>query len=703
MELRTLAGGEYVVRRDGTGLAPAGTHKLIDRLPTNVQHSGYLSVYSRSGQLYLLNHTTGAERQLSSLATPRTDPQFLEGGKAIAFRQGDNYFRLDLATGDVVQLTNIRAAATPSEPQADLTESQKTLQSEEGELFKYTVGGGEFRGFGGGRRGRNRETGGAGGVPAITIPDGYSLSDSSLSSNGKWLALRFYTEGKGGRSTIVPNYVTRSGYTETIPGYEKVGDRFGTSKVEVVDLGSGVVAELKLPREGSPERLEWNSDGSKLALWAGASDHKDRWLEIFDTAKSKFSQVFDEHNDAWVGGPGGGSLGWMPDGGHVFFESEQSGFAQLSTMAADGTDLKSVTKGDFEVSDVRLDAKGARFTFVSTEGSPFLRHLDAAPLDGGARTKLADLSADEESTYAISPDGRTVATVRSSSNRPGELFLNSKQITVTPSAEWLSGPWTVPPIVMVPARDGTKVPAHLYLPAHRKQGGPAVVFVHGAGYLQNVYEGWSYYYREYMFHHLLTSMGYVVLDMDYRGSAGYGAAWRTAIYRHMGGKDLDDQVDGARWLVKTQGVGANRIGIYGGSYGGFITLMAMFTQPGVFASGAALRPVSDWANYNDGYTGEILNLPQNDPAAYKQSSPIYFANGLTGSLLICHGMVDTNVQFQDSVRLTERLIELGKRNWQLAPYPTEDHSFVHPESWTDEYRRILELFERTIGSNRPVK
>jgi dipeptidyl aminopeptidase/acylaminoacyl peptidase len=691
----------YKIQRDGTGLAEVGERKLVDRIPAGADRSGTFSVYSRGGQIYLFNEATGRERHLSTTVEPRNEPMFLDGGKAIAYVQGDDFYRMDLSSGETDQLTMIRPANSP-EAVPELSDSQKVLAAAEGKLFKYTGGG--FGGLGGFRR--RRRDGGQGaraGVASITIPSGYSVADSTLSPNGKWLALRFYAEGKGGRPTIVPNYVTRSGYTEDIPSYEKVGDRFGSTKMEVVDLGTGAVTELKLPREGGPSRPRWSPDGGRLAVWASATDHKDNWLESFDTSTRKFAQIYDEHNEAWVGGPGGESLGWLPDGKRLYIESEKTGFSQLYTLGPDGSDLKALTSGEFEVSDVRLDKKGSRFTFVSSEGSPFLRHLDAVGLDGGERTKLADLSADEEAAYAIAPDGKTVATVRSYANRPPELYLGSKQITTTPTAEWLSGPWTIPPIVMLPARDGTKVPAHLYLPAHWKRGGPAVVFVHGAGYLQNVYEGWSYYYREYMFHHLLSSMGYVVLDIDYRGSAGYGANWRTAIYRHMGGKDLDDQVDGARWLVQTYGVNERRIGIYGGSYGGFITLMAMFTQPGVFAAGAALRPVSDWANYNDGYTGEILNLPQNDPMAYQQSSPINFVSGLEGSLLICHGMVDTNVHFQDSVRLTEKLIELGKRNWQLAPYPTEDHSFVHPESWTDEYRRILELFERTIGSGRPVQ
>jgi dipeptidyl aminopeptidase/acylaminoacyl peptidase len=164
----------------------------------------------------------------------------------------------------------------------------------------------------------------------------------------------------------------------------------------------------------------------------------------------------------------------------------------------------------------------------------------------------------------------------------------------------------------------------------------------------------------------------------------------------MGGKDLTDHVDGASWLVREHSVDPARIGIYGGSYGGFITLMAMFTKPDVFTAGAALRPVTDWAHYNHTYTSRILNTPQEDPEAYERSSPINFADGLKGALLICHGMVDINVHFQDTVRLAQRLIELRKENWEVAIYPVEGHAFENASSWADEYKRIFKLFEENL-------
>jgi dipeptidyl aminopeptidase/acylaminoacyl peptidase len=321
-------------------------------------------------------------------------------------------------------------------------------------------------------------------------------------------------------------------------------------------------------------------------------------------------------------------------------------------------------------------------------------------VDGGARTQITKEAGNHRVT--LSPDEKWMADVFSYTNRPPELFVaanqpgaTAKKLTDSPAKEFWDYKWQDVPIVQVPARDGVKIPARFYKPANYRRGGPAVIFVHGAGYLQNVHKYWSSYSREYMFHHFLVERGYMVLDMDYRASSGYGRDWRTAIYRHMGGKDLDDNLDGAKWLVE-QGADPKRIGLYGGSYGGFITLMALFTSPDTFAAGAALRPVTDWAHYNHGYTANILNIPQKDVEAYKKSSPIYFASGLKGALLICHGMVDTNVFFQDSVRLIQKLIELRKENWSVAPYPVEDHGFLQPSSWADEYKRIFKLFEDNL-------
>jgi dipeptidyl aminopeptidase/acylaminoacyl peptidase len=424
-----------------------------------------------------------------------------------------------------------------------------------------------------------------------------------------------------------------------------------------------------------------------------AADNKDWWLLAFDPATGTAREIVREHDDAWVQWFNDGWVGFVPGSQTLYFISERTGWMHLYTVPFAGGQPRALTSGEWEVDEVQLSGDRKSFLVSASKEALFEMHLYRMPLGGGAMTKLTTQVGRHDAV--LSPDGKTLAGIYSYTNKPDEVYVGGVRVTTSHAPEFTSYPWLDVPIVHVPARDGKRVPARIYKPANWN-GGPAVIFVHGAGYLQNVHRGWSSYYREYMFHHLLMERGYLVLDTDFRASAGYGRDWRTAIYRHMGGVDLNDHVDAAKWLASEHRVDPKRIGIYGGSYGGFITLMAMFTTPDVFAAGAALRPVTDWAHYNHPYTSNILNTPQSDPEAHRKSSPIYFAEGLKGHLLICHGMIDVNVHFQDTVRLAQRLIELRKENWEVAMYPLEDHSFVEPTSWADEYRRILKLFEGVL-------
>ena len=452
-------------------------------------------------------------------------------------------------------------------------------------------------------------------------------------------------------------------------------------------------------------------DGKQTVAVARGATNNDRWIVAIDPTTGACRVLDHLYDAAWVrelSGPDGARLmGFVSGSGTVWFLSERDGWMHLYTVDAAATAPKStqLTSGAWEITDVSPSQDGKMFYLTSTEASPYERQVYTMPVGGGARTRLTTERGSHDVT--VSPDGAVVADVYSSGNQPPDIYFAASaaattltRVTTSTSDDWRAHAWLDPKVISFKARDGVMVPARIYTPemvgAKRDPLRPAVIFVHGAGYLQNVHHFWSSYYREYMFHHVLASRGYVVLDVDYRGSAGHGRDWRTAIYRYMGGKDLDDIVDGARYLASAERVDPKRIGVYGGSYGGFITLMAMFTSPGTFAAGAALRPVTDWAHYNHPYTANILNEPPTDADAYRRSSPIYFADKLQGALLICHGMVDTNVHFQDSVRLAQRLIELRKDNWELAVYPVENHGFERETSWADEYKRILLLFERNL-------
>ncbi len=444
----------------------------------------------------------------------------------------------------------------------------------------------------------------------------------------------------------------------------------------------------------------WNEQGTAAVMFARAQDNKDLWLLKIDGGSSALSLLDRQHDEAWVGGPGSGTVGWL-DADRVYYRSEASGYAHIYLSNIKTGVKKQLTSGNWEVQQLQLSRDKKTFYFTANKAHPGITHFYKIGVNGGDVQQITSMKGGNK--VLLSPDERWLAIQYSYMNKPWELYLQANipgakavQVTNSGSAEFNSYPWREPALLSFKNRYGDEVYARVYPAKYAHPNRPAVVFVHGAGYLQNVHYWWSQYSREYMFHNLLADHGYTVIDIDYTGSAGYGRNHRTGIYRHMGAKDLTDQVDGVKLLVDKYGVNPGHVGIYGGSYGGFVTLMALFKEPGVFTCGAALRPVTDWARYNQGYTANILNEPYNDPLAYRRSSPIYFAQGLRGHLLMCHGMVDKNTPFQDVVRLSQRLIELGKENWELAAYPLEDHVFTRADSWTDEYKRIFKLFEETL-------
>ncbi|HEY3440888.1 MAG TPA: prolyl oligopeptidase family serine peptidase [Paludibaculum sp.] len=701
----------WVVGRDGAGLKQLSEEeaRLAPPVSGNESKDKRWVVYAERGDVYLYDRTNDKRRQLTKTGDAETNPRLTSDGKRVTFVRGGNLYALSLTDGMLEQLTDIRlagagpAGTSPADPAKKGTESQEMAKKEERALLDVIE-----------RRAKKREEDEARRKKEEprkpwTLAARQTVASLVLSPDESCVLATVMEPAPDAKNTVVPSYVTESAYTESLPSRGKVGDVQTRMRTALVRTQSGELVWLdhgQKEKQGEKEveravtlfNAQWSGDGTKLAMLGRAGDNKDRWVFAVDAGTGKLRVLFQLHDDAWVDGPGGRALGWLGDDRTVWFQAERDGWSHLYTAGWEGGEPKQLTSGQWEVESAELSRDKKVFWLNTGEESPYERHLYSMPVGGGARSKTTRRPGNFEAT--LSPDEKTAAVLYSYTNQPPELYLmdnrpgaEMKRVTTSPTAEFSARPWLDAPIVQIPARDGVKVPARLYQPKGWKAGGAAVIFVHGAGYLQNVHRWWSSYSHEYLFHHLLMERGYTVIDIDYRGSAGYGRDWRTGIYRFMGGKDLDDQVDAAQWLVREKGVDAKRIGLYGGSYGGFITLMAMFTQPGVFAAGAALRPVTDWAHYNHGYTGSILNLPQKDQEAYQRSSPIYHAAGLQGALLICHGMVDVNVHFQDSVRLAQKLIELRKERWELAVYPVEDHGFVQASSWADEYKRILKLFE----------
>jgi len=744
----------YTANRDGSGLRKL-TDAEVRQLPPalgDTSKDKRLMVYATSGDLFVLDNTTGKIQQLTKTTDIETNPHFLPDGKRIWFTRGGNVYVMSLDSGVLVQMTDIRAAGA--------TTPQAAPEGGRGGGRGQGLGG---RGQGGGRGGANAAAGPAQSTasasqdylrneqkelldivreraaardelaarrklePAqrkpFTLTAAQAIRELQLSPDEKYV-FASVTEPATAKATVVPNFISDTGYVEDINGRSNVGDSQSTSRLAILNTETGDAkwvdhgqrraptttaapaparagAQVSQDRDVQLGLPVWSDDGSKAVITGRSADFKDRWIFALDPATGKTRELVHDHDNAWIGGPAANTLGWMKNDREIYFQSERTGYSHLYAVSFDGGEARALTSGNWEVLNVRQSRDKSQFYLTASKDGPFDQFLYQMSGEGGPLARIT--SEPGKHTTAISPDERSIADLYSYTNKPPEVYVRENRpqaeavkVTTSPAPEFFQYKWLDAPIVMVPARDGVKVPARLFKPANFKKGGPGVVFVHGSGYLQNVDHKWSTYSHEYLFDHILMERGFTVIDVDYRGSAGYGRDWRTAVYEHMGGKDLDDIVDAAKYLAAEQGVDPKKIGLWGGSYGGFITLMAMFTQPDVFAAGGALRPVSDWALYNHGYTAEILNTPQADPEAYRRSSPIFFAQGLKGALLICHGMADTNVEFVDTVRLVQRLIELRKENWSVALYPVEDHSFREPSSWADEYKRILALFEKNL-------
>ena len=728
---------------DPAAMAQAEGPAVFDRAH---QHAAFIL----HGDVFVVDLASGRRHQVTMTPQRESSPQFSADGRALQFRVGNEWFRYDLASAVTAPVAELKLA---DDPQAAKPDDLGELQLK---LFKTLR---EIKADKQALHDRSSalEAADPGRAPApFWLGDKVSLVDTELSPDGRWMLLVTTPKGYSkGKAPLINHYVTDSGYTEPENARTYVGrnqpapqslwlldlvhhQQFALKTDDLPGIKVDPLAALRkqavaaLEKAGKPDQAKalkapsvrpvrivaggedgggggivWSRDGSRLAIQLRAIDNKDRWIATVDFASHKLVTQNRLTDPAWINWSFN-EFGWLPDNRTLWFESEASGWAQLYVKPLGGK-ARAVTGTGFEVSDPVVSPDGKWFYLLANKQAPYSYDAYRLPTTGGELqrvTRYEGLACAECSVpFVLSPDGSKLAVLHSTPYIPPQLAVvnvdgsAAHDLTDTRTARYKAMHWVEPQFVKIPSSHGHfGIWAKYYQPADydTSHKHPAVLFVHGAGYLQDVTKSWSYYFREQMFHNLLLQEGYVVLEMDYRASAGYGRDWRTAIYRQMGHPELEDLLDGKAWLVKDHAVDPKRVGIYGGSYGGFMTEMALLRAPGEFAAGAALRGPSDWTSYNDEYTSNILNDPRLDPEAYRISSPIEYADQLQDPLLLEHGLIDNNVMTSDSIRLYQRFIELHKKNFWISLYPLERHGFVHADSWYDEYRRINELFNTYV-------
>ncbi len=693
-----------------------------------VHEYGY---YTKGKSLYKWQVGEGAPSEIAFNLKGYRNVQGVSDKDVVYYQEGSNLVRFDTKNATVKQVTNFKKGGDPAKK--SVSKYEQYLLDQQKELSPVLN-----------EKNRIKEANKAGRealektYPGAIYTADQSVENLSVSPDEKYVTY-VLTSRPESDPTQLENYVTISGWSSTIKARPKVGrpdptHQFGIYNTQTkaftylaLDDLPGIKKKPEFLQEYHKGRGDWNAetknpknvlyhgpyyspDGKRAVIEIKSYDNKDRWIAELIMETGELTHVIHQHDRAWIGGPGisgwnevPGNIGWMKDNHTIYFQSEETGYSHLYTYDLNTDEKKALTEGKYEVHEADLSNDGSKFYITANKKHPGNREFYHLDVKTGKWIEILTQEGNHE--VVVSPDEKMLAYRYSYKNKPWEIYLmenkkggKPRQVTQSTSDAFKAYKWRAPEVITFQGVDGGEVYARVYEPEASKKNNAAVIFVHGAGYLQNAHNWWSGYYREYMFHNMLVDNGYTVMDIDYRASKGYGRDCRTAIYRHMGGMDLNDQISGADYLVEKYGVDEDKLGIYGGSYGGFITIMAMLNFPDKFQCGGAIRSVTDWAHYNHEYTSNILNTPVQDSLAFRRSSPIYFAEKLKGKLLMLHGMVDDNVQYQDVVRLSQRFIELGVTNWDLIGYPVEPHGFKETSSWVDEYGRIYKMFgEELLG------
>ncbi|MFU8812944.1 MAG: prolyl oligopeptidase family serine peptidase [Balneolaceae bacterium] len=615
-----------------------GEPEPLEETPPRVVHSpdNRRIAYTKDGDLYL-SHTDGTgEQRIVASQSSEFNPQWSPNGRMLAFMRDGDVWVTHTTRPEIVQVT---------------------------------------------RRGNNG--------PSFTLR-GWAGNERLIVSQ---------TDNSDARTIYFPTYADEF----VTPGTTRRGIPHVTFFTAHLD-GSPLDTLSAGVQRTSPAATH---SGNYILLDYSDAALKERRVHLFDTRNDSESILFDDQTEGWLHGT---ALRTAPRTDRAFLLSEQSGWNHLYLLDFPRQQVTQITSGEYEITWADW-VDDQTIVYANNQADYGERHLFLYDLQSDSHRQL---TADEAYRYqfSLSPDRSTLVYAKTYFNEPYDLFMidlanpgEELQLTHSVPDRFHDHYWQTEQYVRFTGRDGeTGLAMSVLYPEdyNPERQYPVVVFAHGAGSLQNVYKGWSNnYWREYMFHQYLTYHDYIVVEVDFRHSTGYGRAFREDVTDWMGRYETEDIVDGLDWLQEHTGgaLDLGRVGIYGGSYGGFMALYALTAEPERFHAGAALRKVTNWRNYyyaNPWYTLPRLGDPDEVPEHYDRSSPLTYADELQHPVILLHGLIDDNVGFQDAVQYAEALIQSRHENFEMMMYPTERHGFTSPNSWYDEYLRIFNFFEKHL-------
>jgi dipeptidyl-peptidase-4 len=487
-----------------------------------------------------------------------------------------------------------------------------------------------------------------------------------------------------------PNVLVRLGVTNV-----------QTGAVTWIDLGNDTDIYLA--------RVNWMPDGKTLAIQRESRDQRKLDLLFADIETGRSRVVITETSKTWI--ELNNELSVLKHSREFVWASARDGYQHLYLYDYDGRLLRPLTAGPWNVDDLRaraikgIDEKNRLIYFMATEKSATERQLYRTSLDNTDPRKIERVS-QEPGLHGIvmSPDTRFYADTFTSSTQPPQVSLHGTDGKLMAQilenrldAQHPDGPYladnSVPEFGALTAADGQTLYYRVFKPAHFNPSKhyPAIVDVYGGPGVQRVLDNWT----GNSFTQILTRAGYVVFQLDNRGTAFRGTAFQAPIHDKLGDIEVADQVQGARWLATQGYVDPTRIGVWGWSYGGYMTLMLMFKAPDVFRAGVSGAPVTDWSLYDTHYTERYLDRPQDNAAGYAASSVLPYAKDLKGKLLVMHGMADDNVLFLHSTKLFRLLQDLLKP-FDVMVYPGAKHGLLRQNDGRHAYAMIKNFFDENL-------
>lgn len=472
----------------------------------------------------------------------------------------------------------------------------------------------------------------------------------------------------------------------------------GIDDAQTLWINTGEDTDIYLPR------VKWTHSGKEFSYqWMNRKQNR---LELRfanpKTGESRTAVV--EESDTWVNLSGD----WLPPATNLIFlsddsfiwGSERTGFRHLYYYDSSGNLVKQLTDGEWMVENIYGPTPDEKSViFKATEKSPMERNIYRVNLDGSGFKCIAS----EKGTHSaiLSPTGEHFVRRYSSSTVPPQVALYSHEGELVrmidegkiPNLEKYD--LTYPEYLTLESDDGDTLYAMMTKPPQfdPNKKYPAIVYVYGGPAIQLVTNDWGGFF--YLRFQIIAARDYIIFTLDNRGSWGRGLAFESKVHRNLGDLELKDQIKGVEYLKSLPFVDGDKIGITGGSYGGYMTIMAMLRAPEHFKVGVAVSPGGDWHNYDTVYTERYMGTPQDNPEGYEKSSPLTYADGLEGHLYIAHGLMDNNVHVQDVIEVVEALMRAGK-DFKLMLYPQERHGFSKPHHFMHFNRTMLDYFDRHL-------